>query len=148
MKHAFQAIMVVAALAAATPVVAAERASLAERVAALEQASANSGQGNVELLNQVAALRADVQSLRGELEQLQQQLEQERESSKNQYLDTDGRLTGIKVTGGDAVTRLVPLDTAPVGRRIGVARGRFAVPDDIDAHNADVAHLFAGGRLS
>lgn len=96
MKHAFQVIMVVAALAAATPVVAAERASLAERVAALEQASANSGQGNVELLNQVAALRADVQSLRGELEQLQQQLEQERESSKNQYLDTDGRLRRLE----------------------------------------------------
>ncbi len=84
------------AATAATPVVAAERASLAERVAALEQASANSGQGNVELLNQVAALRADVQSLRGELEQLQQQLEQERESSKNQYLDTDGRLRRLE----------------------------------------------------
>ena len=28
--------------------------------------------------------------------------------------------------------------------RIGVARGRFEVPDDIDAHNAEVAALFLG----
>jgi len=83
------------ALAAATPAFA-QRASLAERVTALEQGAANSGQGNVELLNQVSALRAEVASLRGDLEQLQQQLEQEREASKNQYIDTDGRLQRLE----------------------------------------------------
>ena len=31
------------------------------------------------------------------------------------------------------------------GRRIGVARGRFVVPDDIDVHNAEVARLLMGG---
>ena len=54
----------------------------------------------------------------------------------------------IIARNGRPAARLVPLDTAPVGRRIGVARGRFVVPDDIDAHNVDVAQLFAGGRLS
>ena len=104
---------------AATPVVAADRASLAERVAALEQASANSGQGNVELLNQVAALKAEVQSLRGDMEQLQQQLEQERESNKNQYLDVDGRLQRLE--GGASATpppatAKTPVAPVPVDR--------------------------------
>ena len=45
---------------------------------------------------------------------------------------------------GRPAARLVPLDDAPVQRRIGVARGRFEVPDDIDAHNAEVAALFLG----
>ena len=49
---------------------------------------------------------------------------------------------------GRPAARLVPLDASPVGRRIGVARGRFVAPDDIEAHNADVAQLFSGGRLS
>ena len=44
-----------------------------------------------------------------------------------------------------SLSRLVPLADAPVGRRIGVARGRFVVPDDIDVHNAEVASLLMGG---
>lgn len=95
MKRASLA-LVAAALVAAAPASGAQRASLADRVSALEQASANSGQGNVELLNQIAALRSEVQSLRGDLEQLQQQLQQERESNKNQYLDVDGRLQRLE----------------------------------------------------
>ena len=93
------------ALTAAAPAFAAQRASLADRVSALEQSAANSGQGNVELLNQVTALRAEVQSLRGDLEQLQQQLEQERESNKNQALDFDGRLQRLE--GGAPATGAV-----------------------------------------
>lgn len=46
---------------------------------------------------------------------------------------------------GRPVARLVPLADAPVGRRTGVARGRFVVPDDIDVHNAEVARP-ADGR--
>jgi len=45
---------------------------------------------------------------------------------------------------GRPVARLVPVAEGPIERRIGVARGRFEVPDDIDAHNAEVARLFAG----
>ena len=46
---------------------------------------------------------------------------------------------------GRPVARLVPLERAPVARRLGVARGRFTVPDSIDMHNAEVAALFLGG---
>lgn len=45
---------------------------------------------------------------------------------------------------GRPVARLVPVAEGPIEQRIGVARGRFEVPDDIDAHNAAVARLFAG----
>lgn len=99
-------------LAAAAPAFAAQRASLADRVSALEQSAANSGQGNVELLNQVTALRAEVQSLRGDLEQLQQQLEQERESNRNQALDFDGRLQRLE--GGAPATGAAPPAQAAV----------------------------------
>lgn len=47
---------------------------------------------------------------------------------------------------GRPVARLVPMHTAPAGKRIGVAKGRFKVPDSIDTHNEDVARLFLGER--
>ena len=43
------------------------------------------------------------------------------------------------------VARIVPTHT-DVSGRIGLARGEFEAPDDIDAHNAEVAALFLGGR--
>ncbi|WP_028319702.1 type II toxin-antitoxin system Phd/YefM family antitoxin [Desulfobulbus elongatus] len=46
---------------------------------------------------------------------------------------------------GRPAAKLVPMDTVPVNQRIGVAKGRFEVPDTIDAHNEDVARLFMGG---
>ena len=33
---------------------------------------------------------------------------------------------------------------APAERRLGVAKGRFTVPDSIDEHNAELAALFEG----
>ncbi|WP_199268758.1 tol-pal system protein YbgF [Cognatiluteimonas profundi] len=77
----------------------AQRASLAERVASLEQQAA-SNQGNVDLLNQITALRSDVQALRAQLEELQHQNEQLRSSSHDQYLDLDGRVSRLE--GGAA----------------------------------------------
>ncbi len=44
---------------------------------------------------------------------------------------------------GRPVARLVPVRRAPKGRRLGVAKGKFAVPDSIDADNAVIAALFA-----
>jgi len=49
---------------------------------------------------------------------------------------------------GRPAARLVPMDAAPTGKRIGVAKGMFEVPDDIDAHNDEVARLFQGGQNS
>ena len=43
---------------------------------------------------------------------------------------------------GKPAARLVPLDVSSGGRRIGVAKGRFKLPESIDAHNDEVARLF------
>lgn len=43
---------------------------------------------------------------------------------------------------GKPAARLVPLSTRPAAARIGVAKGLIQVPDDIDAHNREVAALF------
>ena len=45
---------------------------------------------------------------------------------------------------GRPAAKLVPVDTVPSGKRIGVAKGLFVVPDSIDAHNDEVAQLFMG----
>jgi antitoxin (DNA-binding transcriptional repressor) of toxin-antitoxin stability system len=47
---------------------------------------------------------------------------------------------------GRPAAKLVPIDTAPAGKRIGIAKGKFKVPDNIDTHNAEVAELFLGGH--
>jgi antitoxin (DNA-binding transcriptional repressor) of toxin-antitoxin stability system len=49
---------------------------------------------------------------------------------------------------GRPAAKLVPMDTAPSGKRIGVAKGLFVVPDSIDAHNDEVARLFMGEMQS
>lgn len=45
---------------------------------------------------------------------------------------------------GRPAARLVALSTRPAAARIGVAKGLIEVPDDIDAHNTEVAALFGG----
>jgi len=45
---------------------------------------------------------------------------------------------------GRPVARLVPWSPQATGPRIGVAAGRFEVPDDIDSCNNAVAALFLG----
>lgn len=45
---------------------------------------------------------------------------------------------------GKPAAKLVPVDTPSPDKRIGIAKGLFEVPDDIDTHNAEVARLFLG----
>ena len=45
---------------------------------------------------------------------------------------------------GRPAAKLVPMETSPGGKRIGVAKGKFDVPDSIDTHNAEVARMFLG----
>jgi len=49
---------------------------------------------------------------------------------------------------GRPVAKLVQMDTALIGQRIGVAKGKFEVPDSIDAHNEEVMRLFRGQEQS
>lgn len=45
---------------------------------------------------------------------------------------------------GRAAARLVPVLATATAKRLGAAKGKFKVPEDIDAHNAEVARLFHG----
>lgn len=47
---------------------------------------------------------------------------------------------------GRPAAKLVPIETVASGRRLGVARGLFDVPDSIDANNDEVAQLFLGTK--
>jgi tol-pal system protein YbgF len=82
-----------AAMLVATPA-AAQRASLAERVAVLEQQAAGQ-QGNVELLNQITQLRDELRALRAQLEELQQAQEQQAQRARAQYVDLDSRISRL-----------------------------------------------------
>jgi antitoxin (DNA-binding transcriptional repressor) of toxin-antitoxin stability system len=54
----------------------------------------------------------------------------------------------IIARNGRPAARLVPIEIAAPGKRIGVAKGVFEVPDNIDAHNDEIARLFAGRETS
>lgn len=90
--------LLAAALLAAGLPAHAQRASLADRVAALEARSGNN-QANVDLLNQVTQLRSEMQALRAQVEELQQQNQQLQSAAKAQYLDIDGRLNRLEGAG-------------------------------------------------
>jgi antitoxin (DNA-binding transcriptional repressor) of toxin-antitoxin stability system len=59
-------------------------------------------------------------------------------------LETGGAEEFIIARNGRPAARLVPLQAsgADRARRIGVAKGRFKVPDDIDRSATEVARLF------
>lgn len=48
----------------------------------------------------------------------------------------------IIARNGKPAAKLVALHASSAGKRLGVARGKFKVPESIDAHNEDVARLF------
>lgn len=49
---------------------------------------------------------------------------------------------------GKPVARLMPLRPADTSVRIGLAKGRFTIPDDIDVENERIAALFHGGEFA
>ena len=50
----------------------------------------------------------------------------------------------IIARNGRPAAKLVPVDDVLLGHRIGVAKGRFVAPANIDASNAQIAALFIG----
>lgn len=48
---------------------------------------------------------------------------------------------------GKPVAKIVPYETAPVSKRIGIAKGKFTVPDDFDAGNEEIAAMLMRGDL-
>ena len=49
---------------------------------------------------------------------------------------------------GKPVARVVPLKKGDTANRIGVARGQFEVPDNIDGANPQIATMFGSEGLS
>ena len=110
-----------AALVAAAPFqpASAQRQSLADRVASLEQQAAGN-QVSVDLLNQVTQLRSEIQALRSQNEELQHKLDQLEQGGKAQYLDIDGRLTRLEGGAPMASSTLPapPADSAPAAATV------------------------------
>jgi len=50
----------------------------------------------------------------------------------------------IIARNGRPAAKLVPVEEVVSGHRIGVAKGRFVAPTDIDASNPQIAVLFSG----
>ena len=56
-----------------------------------------------------------------------------------------GRETEVIIArNGRPAARLVPIKGRVTGQRIGVAEGKFVIPDDIDALNPEIEALFNG----
>lgn len=84
----------------------AQKQSLAERVAALEQKAAaqtqGAGQANVELLNRMTQMQAEMKALRDQVETLQNENTQLKERNRVQYIDLDTRLNKFETSGASA----------------------------------------------
>ena len=52
----------------------------------------------------------------------------------------------IIARNGKPAARLVPIQAAPVGPRIGIAKGKFLTPEPDSELDAEAAALFGGGR--
>lgn len=102
----FAAVLLVAAVFPAQ----AQRQSLGDRVASLEQQAA-SDRGVSELTNQLNQLRTEMQQLREMVELLQNENEQLKQRNRDQYLDLDGRLNRLE---GGAVPAAPAAGVPPV----------------------------------
>ena len=55
-----------------------------------------------------------------------------------------GRETEIAIArNGKTVARLIPIERSPIEKRVGIARGRFVLPDRIDALDKEIEDLFS-----
>ena len=71
----------------------------------------------------------------------------EAKSNLSRLIDAveSGRESEIIIArNGKPAARLVPLSAKPVGQRLGVAKGKFKVPDDIDELNPLIERMFNG----
>ena len=45
---------------------------------------------------------------------------------------------------GKPIVKMVVCNETPVSKRIGIAKGKFKAPDDLDKYNEEIAELFGG----
>jgi antitoxin (DNA-binding transcriptional repressor) of toxin-antitoxin stability system len=60
-------------------------------------------------------------------------------------IETGAATEVVIARNGRPVARLTGLQAPPRPRSLGVARGRFSLPDSIDAANSQIADLFEQG---
>lgn len=150
MKQRIISLMLAAAFTAAAPAQA-QRASLGDRVASLEQQLLNT-QANTDMLNQLQQLRSQLTEMQGAIEQLQHENEQLKQLNRAQFLDLDGRLERIE-GGGNAVPAAAPTAAAPAAAPVaseraptvrGDAGAMAATRDERTAYNVAFDALKAG----
>ena len=129
-------------LASALPAQA-QRATLADRVSALEKQSAGqlqgSSQANIELLNRTTQMQDEIRALRAEVEKLQNELEQARQRNREQYIDLESRVSALE-SGGTAAK---PAASAPAVPAASVV----AKPAQAPATGESAAYQSAYARL-
>ncbi len=59
-------------------------------------------------------------------------------------IETGAETEIIIARNGRPAARLVAIKRPGTGKRIGVAKGRFLLPDDIDTENARIEAMFTG----
>ncbi len=47
---------------------------------------------------------------------------------------------------GTPVAQLTLIRSVPAAQRIGIAKGKFTVPDDFDRWDEEIAHMFGGSE--
>jgi tol-pal system protein YbgF len=110
------------AFSAAAPAFA-QKLSLADRVARLEQQSSSqtstAGQASTETLNRITQMQSEVQALRNQVEQLQNENAQLKQQGRDQYVDLDSRLQRMEsgtapAAAGSPALAPPPASSAPV----------------------------------
>ena len=48
---------------------------------------------------------------------------------------------------GKPIAEMKAIKSSPISKRIGVAKGKFTVPDDFDANNEEIASMLTGGDV-
>lgn len=117
------------------------RLSLADRVARLEQqqSGGDQAQANIQLLNRISELQAEVASLRGMVEQQAFEIEALSKRNRDQYLDLDSRIgrieggvsasPGAAPAGGAGATSAAPVDEIALGGSSAPATTEFEEPE-------------------
>lgn len=68
--------------------------------------------------------------------------------SKLIRLVESGREASITVArNGKPVAKIVPYENKPTSKRIGIAKGKFVVPDNFDENNEEIAAMLLEGAL-
>ena len=124
----------------------AQKTSLADRVARLEQVEATqtqgAGQANVELLNRLTQLQSEVQDLRNQIEQLQNDNEQLKQRNREQYVDLDTRLQRLE-GGGAGASAPAQQATGPMATAATDNASKPVVPSTPALSPADEQSLYA-----